>query len=201
MAMKNHFYDIRIRPDEKEHFPCCDWVGCSLPAPYHAPKGREREGEYYAFCLDHIRRYNKAYNYFSNMAHEEIATFHEQSLTGHRPTWSFRSNSRSYTASGSKNRLWSQGFHFDGILKDSFHIFREGSANVTPPDKPIHKAACKALYVLGLTAGATAEAICARYRQLLKRHHPDTNGGSRDGENKLMAIIQAYNELKIAGIC
>ncbi|MEG9884551.1 MAG: J domain-containing protein [Hyphomicrobiales bacterium] len=55
--------------------------------------------------------------------------------------------------------------------------------------------------MLGLTAGATAEAICARYRQLLKRHHPDTNGGSRDGENKLMAIIKAYNELKMAGIC
>ncbi len=132
---------------------------------------------------------------------EEIATFHEQPLTGHGPTWNFRSHSRPYTASGSKNRLWSQGFHFDGIFEDSFHIFREGGANVTPRDKPIHKAVCKALYVLGLTAGATAEAICARYRQLLKRHHPDTNGGSRDGENKLMAIIKAYNELKMAGIC
>ena len=56
----------------------------------------------------------------------------------------------------------------------------------------------KALDALGLDAGATAPDIKARFKLLVKRHHPDANGGDRSCEDKLREIIQAYNYLKSA---
>jgi DnaJ-class molecular chaperone len=42
--------------------------------------------------------------------------------------------------------------------------------------------------------------IKARFKELVKRHHPDANGGDRGAEDKLREIIQAYNYLKQAGL-
>ena len=67
---------LRIRRDDatraRESRPCCEWPGCNEPAEHPAPKGRDREGEYFLFCREHVRRYNKSYNYFSGMADEEL---------------------------------------------------------------------------------------------------------------------------------
>ena len=43
--------------------------------------------------------------------------------------------------------------------------------------------------------------IKARFKALVKRLHPDANGGDRGSEDKLREIIQAYNHLKAAGFC
>ena len=56
--------------------------------------------------------------------------------------------------------------------------------------------AMKALFTLELDANATEITIKARYKELVKRHHPDANGGDRSSEDKLREIIQAYNYLR-----
>ena len=56
--------------------------------------------------------------------------------------------------------------------------------------------ALKALFTLELDANATEIKIKARYKELVKRHHPDANGGDRSSEDKLREIIQAYNYLR-----
>ena len=58
--------------------------------------------------------------------------------------------------------------------------------------------ALKALFTLELDANATVTTIKARYKELVKRHHPDANGGDRSSEEKLREIIQAYNYLRSA---
>jgi DnaJ-class molecular chaperone len=58
----------------------------------------------------------------------------------------------------------------------------------------------KALETLGLPQAATKEEIKSRFKELVKRHHPDTNGGHRGSEDRLREIIQAYNYLKQAGL-
>jgi DnaJ-class molecular chaperone len=58
----------------------------------------------------------------------------------------------------------------------------------------------KSLDVLGLGDGATKAEVKARYKDLVKTHHPDVNGGDRSSEDKLREIIQAYNLLKQAGL-
>jgi curved DNA-binding protein CbpA len=56
--------------------------------------------------------------------------------------------------------------------------------------------AVKALMTLELGADATPPKIKARYKDLVKRHHPDANGGDRSSEDRLREIIQAYNFLR-----
>ena len=41
----------------------------------------------------------------------------------------------------------------------------------------------------------------ARFKELVKRHHPDANGGDRSSEERLVEVIQAYNYLKSAKFC
>ena len=56
-------------------------------ALYRAPRGRGRDGQYYIFCIDHVRQYNASYNYFDGMNDREVEDFQKDALTGHRPTW------------------------------------------------------------------------------------------------------------------
>jgi DnaJ-class molecular chaperone len=63
----------------------------------------------------------------------------------------------------------------------------------------IHNAERRALDALGLESGATAAEIKLRFKMLVKRHHPDSNGGDRSTEDRLREIIQAYKYLKSVG--
>ena len=54
----------------------------------------------------------------------------------------------------------------------------------------------KALQVMGLGSDATLEIVKAKYKALVKQHHPDANGGDRSTEDRLIEIIKAYNYLK-----
>lgn len=209
MKLDSKYFDrIRMKPDEdrllRERVPGCDWPGCDRPASYPAPKGRRYEGQYLHFCLDHVRAYNKSYNYFSDMPNEDVAQFREQSVTGHRPTWRLGTNGWAHVTSGRKRRPRSGGFRHDQPFDDPFEMFDPDDAagtTTTAPRRAVRNAERKALDTLGLDETATAADVRAQYKQLVKRHHPDANGGSREGEDKLIAIIQAYDYLKSAGFC
>ncbi|HSM20359.1 MAG TPA: DnaJ domain-containing protein, partial [Hyphomicrobiales bacterium] len=67
--------------------------------------------------------------------------------------------------------------------------------------RPLHNAQRKSLAALNLDGRASAAEIKARYKALVKRHHPDANGGDRSSEDRLREIIQAYTYLKGAGFC
>ena len=86
----------RIRPDKdaelKSRAPICQWDGCKEAGTHRAPVGRMKEGEYFKFCLDHVREYNKGFNYFSGVPDSEVARFQKEALTGHRPTWTMGAN-------------------------------------------------------------------------------------------------------------
>jgi DnaJ-domain-containing protein 1 len=69
-----------------------------------------------------------------------------------------------------------------------------------PDAPPIRNAERKALETLGLEPGVTAVEIKTRFKALVKRHHPDANGGDKSTENRLVEIIQSYNYLKSVGL-
>ena len=50
--------------------------------------------------------------------------------------------------------------------------------------------------VLGVSSHATADEIKSRYRELARRHHPDTNGGDATSEWLCKQINAAYGQLK-----
>ena len=100
MKLNSKYFDsIRVAPkreaseSEKKKHPACQWKGCGRPAPHRAPKGRGRDGEYFSFCVDHVREYNASYNYFDGMSDAEVTDFQKDAMTGHRPTWKVGANS------------------------------------------------------------------------------------------------------------
>lgn len=170
----------------------CDHPGCLLAGDFRAPMGRLREGQYFCFCLDHVREYNASYNYFTGMTDADLAKYHKEAVIGHRPTWSMGVNRTA------------RGFREDGVdpagSADPLGMFRRrhGPAAAEPKRPRFGLAVMKALGTLGLDDNAGAGAIKARYKELVKRLHPDANGGDRSTEDKLREIIQAYNYLRSA---
>ncbi|WEX10075.1 J domain-containing protein [Chelativorans sp. AA-79] len=199
-----YFEKIRIRPDPrtepKAEGPRCQWDGCAEPGLHRAPVGRDREGEYFRFCFEHVREYNKNYNYFSGLKDGEIARFQKEALTGHRPTWKVGSNATGPAAADFAPFRSGQATYYRR-LGDPFNLFGGEARSRAPVEKRVKPLEAKALETLGLTANATGADIKARYKTLVKRHHPDANGGDRGSEARLREVLQAYRLLKQAGFC
>jgi len=197
-----YFEKIRVRPDPqaeaKAHAPICQWDGCEEAGTHRAPVGRMREGEYFRFCFEHVREYNKGFNYFSGLADSEVARYQKEALTGHRPTWTIGTNASYRSAPEmAQHRSGRAGYYRN--VRDPFNMF--GSDNAAPRQRKAKPLEAKALETLGLTAKATGTEIKARYKELVKRHHPDANGGDRGSEDRFRDVLQAYRVLKQAGLC
>lgn len=178
----------------------CQMAGCEAAGTHKAPKGRAQEGEYFWFCLDHVKQYNKSYNYFSGMNDAAIQAFQRDASIGHRPTWTMGVNAK---GDEPLRPARPAGFRWSGAAQDHFHLFGEGfqTRGSEPERRKVHNMEAKSLSTLGLDISATAEEIKARYKLLVKRHHPDANGGDRSLEDRLREIIQAYSYLKSVGFC
>ena len=206
MKLHSKYFDrIRLRPNEEDmlrgRVPECDWPGCTALGRHPAPKGRDREGEYYHFCLEHVKKYNKSYNYFEGMADEDLREWLENNVTGHRPTWRVGANAWAFNPTGRRPRHG--GFRHNRPWQDYFDLFGEGADPNAPrrPKRTLPPMQRQALERLGLDETADKEAIKARYKMLVKRYHPDVNGGDKDKEKYLREIIAAYQVLKKSGLC
>jgi hypothetical protein len=201
------FDRIRVKPDKdrslRKELPGCQWPGCAAPATHRAPKGRLRASEYWQFCLGHVREYNNSYNFFAGMSDEAIAKYQKDDVTGHRPTWKLGSIGGKRAARRGRAEFRGSGWS----AEDPFSLFGEtagsgaGHAPGTAEGRKIFNAQRRALDALGLEADAKRADIKSRFKMLVKRHHPDANGGDRGTEERLREIIAAYNYLKSAGFC
>ena len=200
------FDRIRVKPDKDRRLhaqcPACEWPDCRAPATHRAPKGRIRESEYWRFCLEHVREYNHAYNFFAGMSPDDVARYQRDAVIGHRPTWKMGMNG-ARSASRSRSSRWHAAF--EGI-DDPFGMFQDAGAGAGArreasrfENRPVRNAERKALDALGLEADASPQEVKRRFKTLVKRHHPDANGGDRSSEDQLREIIQAYNYLKSIG--
>lgn len=200
------FVDIRVRPPKPEEAAQaedvyalkpgerpCDHAECRMAATARAPKSRDLMGEHYWFCQTHAAEYNRNWNFFAGMSEGEIrAKQTEEQTTGGRPTWAFRAGAGTREAAAAR-----------GGFKDPFGMFnaaqqaREADAKAANA-RHLGKMERGALADLDLDATADAPAIRARYTELLKRCHPDTNGGDRSAEHKLQRVVKAYKTLQKA---
>lgn len=210
------FFDsIRIKPTKggpkntkgtqaearaREEAAMCEWPGCEARGPHRAPKGRGNEKEYWHFCLNHVREYNQSYNFFQGMNADAVARYQKDALTGHRPTWKMGAN-------GTKGKGKAGEIDPD-MAFDPFSVFSElngrgkwrpgpgGTSEPKAETRKVFNAERKALQVMGLGPEATLETVKAKYKALVKQHHPDANGGDRSTEDRLIEVIKAYNYLK-----
>ena len=181
-----------LKPDEVQ----CDHPGCRRAATAKAPKSRLLMNEHYHFCQPHAAEYNKQWDFFAGMSEGEIRAHQEARATGERPTWSFKASNRSREAAAAASR--------DGrAFSDPFGIFgaarRRAEAN-EEAGRHLGKMERNALADLDLQNDAQPAVIRARYTELVKRCHPDANGGDRSAEHKLQRVIKAYKTLQKAGM-
>jgi hypothetical protein len=194
----------RVEAAREEH-PHCQWKGCEKPGRHRAPRGRGRDGQWFLFCIDHVRQYNASYNYFEGMNDSEVQTFQKDAITGHRPTWKVGMNGamKDGPSTGEAASQTSKGpLGWRALDPHQFFARRAKAAREAPAEtrrqlKPLEK---KSLQTLNLSGSASRIEIKARFKELVKVYHPDANGGDARSGDKLREIIQAYNLLKQAGL-
>jgi len=204
MAINSKYFDsIRIKSGKKateapkKHQ--CQWAGCEKEGTHRAPAGRGREGQFLYFCVEHVREYNKNFNYFSGLDDEAVANLQKDALmTGLRPTWKTSVNGTARTAA-EFSTIRSGSAAYQNRMRNPFNMF--GKMQTQTRQRKLKPLEVKAFVTLELEENAKPEAIKIRYKELVKRHHPDANGGDRASEDRLRDILQAYNLLKQAGFC
>jgi hypothetical protein len=191
----------RVRAPERDA-PACQWRNCSKSGPHRAPKGRDREGEYYHFCREHVTEYNKSYDYFAGMNDGEVADYQKAATTGHRPTWSMGVHGSGPSPVEGLRHASEAGAAHDPFefLKSRRGIAHENVSREQVHRRTISKGAKKHLAALNLDETATPDEIKIQFKALVKLHHPDHNGGDRSSEERFREVLAAYNYLKQAGL-
>jgi hypothetical protein len=187
---------IRIKPEQKEPVAAeklrpCAKKGCEASGGYRVPKSRQTLSEYIWLCLAHAREHNESWDYFRGMSEREIESFRNEAVTGHRPTWPLgKRAARMHNPYGS--------FHYD----DAFGALPEMEQPIRPrpPRREVTRLQVQAFDTLNLEPSATLNEIKARYKELVKRFHPDANGGDRGAEERLKQVIKAYGVLRASGL-
>lgn len=176
----------------------CDWPGCEEAGEFRAPGGNppgfDGPGEYRWFCLDHVRAFNAGYDYFAGMTPEEILRA-QMPISG----WERQTRAFSPTAGIDSPPRWADFTDpLEAIRARSREHMRarrpaeRQDGHVVTPDER------RALELLGLPLDADRRALRQRYSELVRRYHPDRNGGDRSFETRLQGVVEAYQLLRRA---
>jgi hypothetical protein len=165
----------------------CAVPGCSAPGEFKAPlqpANFDGPGAWRFLCLDHVREHNAKYNFFEGMSAEEITQAQHPLAGWDRP-------SRRFAANGADPPpRWSDFADPLDAISTRFRHIREGqSSRFSKPER-------RALSVLGLGEDADRHQLRQRYSGLVRRYHPDKNGGDRSQEKRLGEVIEAYQLLR-----
>jgi DnaJ domain len=163
-------------PDAPGH--PCDAPGCVLAGDYRAPKSRDALRDYWWFCLDHVREYNAAWDFYRGMTPGQIESHLRSDTAWQRPTWPL-------------GRLGANALPEDR-LHDPLQVLSGRTGSRRTPVEAAPPELRQPLSTLGLEWPVSLDDVKARYKELAKRHHPDANGGDRAAEERLKIINLAY---------
>jgi hypothetical protein len=172
----------------------CEEPGCREPGEFRAPLqpgGFDGPGRFRWMCLDHVRAFNAGYNFFTGMSTEEITQ-------AQRPYAGWERETRAFAANGAdRPPKWAD---FSDPLDAIGARFRDRMAaeKGRVDGKPLSADDRSALKVLGLGPDADRRELRSRYSELVRKFHPDRNGGDRRHESALQAVVEAYQRLRQA---
>ena len=173
--------------------PDCDEAG-EFRAPGVQPAGFDGPGSYRWFCLDHVRAFNSGYDFFAGMSADEI-------LEAQSPIHGWERETRAFRPNGNIDQAprWADfADPLDAISgrakarrQASQPAQRQDGRLVTPEER-------RALDALALPLDADRKALRSRYSELVRKYHPDSNGGDRGFETRLQQVVEAYQLLRRA---
>jgi len=162
----------------------CDWNNCLEEASYKAPVEKDNSKEYRMLCLNHIKEFNKNWNYFEGMDDNQIYEFLKSDITWHKPTQSFGSSDNFFKI------LWN-----NALKSDKNKYKADGQFDYMSQFK-FNSNDVKAFGILGISIGVKWEKVQDKFKKLVKKFHPDMNAGNKKYEDKLKIITLAYTQLK-----
>ena len=162
----------------------CEWNNCNNSGEFKAPVEKDNSKKYRMLCLEHVKEFNKNWNYFAGMSDEQIIEFMKSDMIWHKPTQSFSSSDNFFKI------LWNNALkdetqkikNFENL--DHMKKFRFSSQDF------------QAFTILDLPAGLEWKKIQEKFKKLVKKFHPDMNAGNKKFEEKLKIITLAYTQLK-----
>ena len=163
----------------------CDYKNCKKIAKYKAPIERDNSKKFKWLCLDHIKEFNKSWDYFKGMSDQEVGVFLKSDMTWHRATQAFSSPDNFF------NILWNNTLN-DGIdnLNNEYKKKNNREINLSDKDREAFK-------IIELEVDTKWNKIQNQFKKLVKKYHPDMNAGNKKFEEKLKIITLAYTHLKL----
>jgi len=188
MAKTSNAIELELFGAEEPDTRFCDWPGCQDEGRHRAPKSRIELQNYHWFCMGHAREYNAGWNYYVGMSDEEVEADVRRDTVWHRPSWPIGGG---WTDSGD--------FHFtpEDVMDQMGSFGPEWNQKGGYSNRPDQNAKAGtreawAVAVFALSGPVVEETVKARYKELVKQHHPDTNGGDKGAEEKIKEINEAY---------
>ena len=163
----------------------CEWENCKESGDFKAPIEKDNSKNHRWMCEEHIKLFNKSWNYFDGMNQGEIENFIKSDITWHRPTQKFGSSDNFF------NILW------NNALNDKFNFFKQENNINNLNGAKLYEKDKDALRIMELELNASWPIIQKRFKTLVKKFHPDKNAGNKQFEDKLKKITLAYSHLKL----
>ena len=163
----------------------CEWENCKESGKFKAPQERDNSKNYKWLCKEHIKLFNKNWNYFEGMSQDEIEDFLKSDLTWHRPTQKFASSDNFF------NILW------NNALSDKFNFFKQEKMTNDFTVRKLSEKDKDAFRIMELELNADWSIVQKKFKTLVKKFHPDRNSGNKRFEDKLKKITLAYSHLKL----
>ena len=188
-------------PDPPPQATRCQHAGCEAEGLYRAPKSPDQLNQYLWFCLDHVREYNKSWDFYAGMNTDQIERQVRFDTVWQRPTWPLGSWGTS--AAARRFAAMDETEFMPDDVREAINARMNAANNRAEAERRRQKqrVASKeeaALAVLELVPPVTWTEIRARYKDLVKRLHPDANGGDKSAEEQLKLVNLAYGTLKAA---
>jgi hypothetical protein len=163
----------------------CDYKNCKKIGKHKAPIEKDNSKKFKWLCLDHIKEFNKRWDYFKGMSDHEIYNFLKSDMTWHKPTQSFNSPDNFF------NILWKNTLNEEKNILNGGHQKKiKSKINFSNKDREAFK-------IIGLEVDTKWDIIQNQFKKLVKKYHPDMNAGDKKFEEKLKIVTLAYTQLKL----
>jgi DnaJ-domain-containing protein 1 len=135
--------------------------------------------DYLWFCLEHVREYNKSWNYYEGLQGAALEAEIRRATTWERPSWKFATGKPS-----------------ENSFEDPLGLFDFDNREAGPAQRQITPEERQAWQILQLSPVTDIDIVKKQYKRLVKQTHPDKNGGDAAAEERLKDINLAYSLIR-----